>query len=489
MTSAAEYDTSFLAMPDQASLPMLRFMLRSIIANNTYKEVLLDIPHTCFHAVGPALVWDKPMLLALCNRLSKVVEGRHPAHADDAIALCKLLFSHKHEVGKLYQSVVLNKWRRQPEVIKRAFSETLTALESELVRQMVQHPNLAHLSALYGLDTLETEILEFALTLTERALFRRYLWEMRFESKASAWRFAATMMSCSVQDLRTALKPTSTLRACGLIHLDVNPNDLDGFIRVGPMSLRLSVFKAESREALQNEVLQPVAPPSLTLADFPHLENEFNWIVQCLQTAVRTRETGVNILIQGPSGTGKTQFACLLVQAAGLCGFEVGVISPYVEPSDGIGGLLEHYCSIQGILRTHPGAVLIFRETGTAAYYCDRLLKDRLETCTIPTIWISDEPTSMDDSILRRFVFHLELHNPPIGPRRHLVSQVTSGIAIEPDKLESIAADTSITPAQLKMAARFARLLTEGGPESRAQAFLSAVDASQRVNARALEES
>ncbi len=489
MSSDTEFDTFFLGTPGQVNLPMLRFMFRSIVQSDMYRQVLVDSFDTIFHAVGPALLWDKAMLLRLCTQLSKAAKGRHPADADDAVALCKLLFSHDEELGKIYQSLILNKWRRHPDVIKRAFSDSLAALESEPVRQLVQHPSLAHMSALYCLDPLETEILEYALAITEWPVFRRFLYDMRLPSKVSAWELAAAMMSCSVPDLRKALADSGKLCACGLIRLDLNPADMDEFIRVGPVSRRLSMFKANSREAVQNEFLVPVAKPTLTLADFPHLEKEFNWIVQCLQTAVRTREVGVNLLIQGPSGMGKTQFVRLLVQATGLCGFEAGDIRPNVDQStEEIANVLNYYYSMQCILQTHPGAIMVFKKSGPAAYYCDQLLKDLLESCTIPTIWISDEPKFMNESILRRFVFHLELDEAPIGPRRSLVRQVTSGFAIEPARLESIAADTSITPAQLNMAARFARLLPDDRSDSRAQAFLSAIDAGQRVNARALEE-
>lgn len=488
MTSDTEFDTLFLATPGQVNLPMLRFMFRSIVQSEMYGQVLGDRFDMVFHAVGPALLWDKAMLLRLCTQLSKAAKGHHPAHADDAVALCELLFSHDDEIGKIYQRLILNKWRRHPDVIKRAFGDSLAALESESVRQLVQHPSLAPMSALYGLDPLETEILEFALAITEWPVFRRFLYDLRLPSKASAWNLAAAMMSCAIPDLRTALTDTGKLRACGLISLDLNPADMSEFIRVAQVSRRLSMFKADSREAVQNELLVPVAPPSLTLADFPNLKNEFNWIVKCLQAAVQTREVGINILIQGPSGMGKTQFAHLLVQATGLCGFEAGDIKTNVDQSvEEMARVLAYYYSMQCILQTHPGAIMVFKKAGPAAYYCDQFLKDRLETCTIPTIWISDEPSSMDDSILRRFVFHLELYETPIGPRRCLVQQVTSGFAIEPDTLESIAANTTITPGQLKMAARFAGLLTEEGPDSRGEAFVSAIEASQRVNARALE--
>ena len=158
-------------------------------------------------------------------------------------------------------------------------------------------------------------------------------------------------------------------------------------------------YDLPSRSALQNNVHPPLAPPTLTLADFPHLKNDCGWIVAYLRDVVKARKTGVHILMAGPSGTGKGQFARLLVQATGLCAFELG---PNNSADD--------YYSAQGILQTHPGVIMVFKGAGTAAKYCDRL-----DSCATPTIWISNKTSSMDDSILRRLAFQLELHQPKYG--------------------------------------------------------------------------
>ena len=158
-------------------------------------------------------------------------------------------------------------------------------------------------------------------------------------------------------------------------------------------------YDMPSRSALQNNVHPPLAPPTLTLADFPHLKNDFGWIVAYLRDVVKARKAGVHILLAGPSGTGKGQFARLLVQATGLCAFELG-------PNHSV----DDYYSAQGILKTHPGVIMVFKGAGTAAKY-----GDRLDSCATATLWLSEKISSMDASILCRLAFQLEFHQPKYG--------------------------------------------------------------------------
>ncbi|MCX7180738.1 MAG: ATP-binding protein [Proteobacteria bacterium] len=99
-------------------------------------------------------------------------------------------------------------------------------------------------------------------------------------------------------------------------------------------------------------------------------------------------------------------------------------------------------------------------------------------------MWTTDDSKALDDSILRRFVFHLKLHQRPLSARRQLLSQVIPDFVVDPGKLDAIAAQHSLSPAQLTMAARFARLAAKDKPASRTKALLCAVDASQRITDR-----
>lgn len=473
-----------LSAYDQIHLPSLRFALRSVVATGTHGDHFIEDDDRLFRLVGPALIWQEPTIGALWAKLDRFVEPHHRIELRDAPSLRKLLLTGDRTLWSAYQSEVLGLWVREPEAISRAFAETLTALEETTLRHRGQHANLAHVASLYCLDALEIEILECAVTAQQWPDFRQFLRHMPLASMGAAWGVFAGMVGCSEHELRKVLEPDGRLRSCSLIKVDGAPDHMGEFVEVGLVSCRLFLTHAESPDGLRAKFLEPVEPPLLTAADFPHLAEEFKWIVRCLQTAVRARELGVNVLLQGRPGTGKTQFARLLVQATGLCGFQVSAVTSQVEPSIDMEERLEQFAWTQRILQTHPGAVMVCEGVGHAANYAERRLKERLDCGPIPTIWISDGSDEMSDSVLRRFVFCLRFRQPPISARRRIVLRAMVDFSLDPDKLEALAQEPGMSPARLAMAARFARLGSEDDPASRTKALLCAIDAGQRIKGR-----
>ncbi len=482
MTGTPEFVT-FLSETKQLHLPTLRFVLRCVVAAGNYDEHFSESDRL-LRLVGPALLWPEPMRMALSAKFSKEIQS-HSVDSHDAVSLCKLLLSNQSALWSIFQSEILSTWKREPELIRCAFAETLSLLESDALRQHGQHENLAHVTALYKLAPLETEILQCAVTSRQWAGFRDFLKHLPMVSMGAAWGQFAAMVGCTEPELREAFKPQRTLRSNHLVKLDRAPDHMEEFVGVGAVAYRLFLLHADSCDGLQATFLDPVASPSLTISDFPHLVDEFKWIVDCLKAAAQTRERGVNILIQGPSGVGKTELARLLIQATELAGFELKTDYNTTDWANETEVRLERYQWTQHILQTHSGAVLVFKEFDELAISRESLLNDRLDTCSIPTLWLCNESNSLSYSTLRRFVYHLKLSQPPMSARRQLVAQVTSDFTIDQRKLDAIAADNNLTPAQLAMAARFARLGSRGEAKLKTNALLGAIDASQRINGRA----
>lgn len=474
----------FLTTSDQLHVPSMRFALRSVVGRKAYGDHLQDDEDQLLQLVGRALIWHDDMIVELWMKFKNYKDFNFEIDLHNPDSLRSLLRQHGPTQWHIYKSEVLALWQREPHLVKCVMNEALLALNFPVLRHLGQHPNLEHVASLYCLSPLEKEILECVVTAHQWPRFREFLKYLPMSSMVSTWEIFSSMVGCTAQELQVALEPTGRLRSSDLVILDRAPNHMEEFVRLGPVADCLFLIHAASRDALRAKVLNVVEAPVLKITDFPHLSDEFRWIANCLRSAIQTRAKGVNVLLQGPAGTGKTQLARLLVQATEASGIKATEITNNENPIIEVQERLERYEWTQKILQTHPGAIIVYEGVGKAANYCESVLNDRLEKCSIPTIWIADDTYKLADSVLSRFVFHLKTTPLPISARRHIVGQIAGSFVNDPSKLEAIANSTDISPAQVAMAAKFCRLSTSEDSPVLVDAFLRAVDASQRAKGR-----
>ncbi len=210
----------------------------------------------------------------------------------------------------------------------------------------------------------------------------------------------------------------------------------------------------------------------LTLDDFAGVA-EADLLVRLLKGAVAGREPGVNILIHGPPGTGKTELARTLAAAAGAALHAVGEVDEDGdEPSrfDRISALRR----AQRALERRGGTLLLFDEMedligdtrqGGSGYSDARMgskifINRMLETNAIPVIWTSNAISRIDAAHLRRMSFVLKLDHPRGRDRMRVLSRIAAleemPGAAEP--LAGLARDAVELPSIARVALRSARI-------------------------------
>ena len=174
---------------------------------------------------------------------------------------------------------------------------------------------------------------------------------------------------------------------------------------------------------------------SLSLQDYSHIQKDVEILLPYLQKATASDHKGVNILLYGKPGTGKTELTKLLAKRLGRELFEVSYVDENGEAIDG-SRRLKAYKSAQTFLYNRPALLLydeaedIFESSGGFLFAPPMRQKDKawinrmLESNGVPTVWVTNNIDSIDPAIVRRFDFVLEVPIPPIQKRKEILKSM-----------------------------------------------------------------
>lgn len=201
--------------------------------------------------------------------------------------------------------------------------------------------------------------------------------------------------------------------------------------------------------------------------------------IDYLRRALDARAAGVNVLLYGPPGVGKTEFSQALAAATGAELYEIGFTDRDGDPLRGE-GRLRAYSFCQRLLARRQNAVLMFDEiedvfeadeplslfgVGRERRLVSKAWVNRaLEANPIPALWISNAVGHIDPAYLRRFDYSVEFPIPPRRVRLDIARHHLGAVAPSEAWLEALADNEETTPAQLERAARVARLAAGGEP-------------------------
>lgn len=254
--------------------------------------------------------------------------------------------------------------------------------------------------------------------------------------------------------------------------------DLDDLLRLSSAGESLLGTPFEDENAMACAVLTPLAAPlEGARLEWPHLGQQRTLLKAALGAAVDGRVAGVNILLHGAPGTGKTQFVRQLVAEIGASGF-------IVEDADEHGAeasRAERLASLQ-LSQTFAGqrsrAVLVLdeaedifqgdhqhpmaglcRSPGESKSWMNQMLENNPN----PVVWISNRISHLDPAYLRRFAYCLEFPQTPVGVRRRIAHDRLAAIGCSESLIDTVGSIAELAPAHLDSAARFATLCRDSG--------------------------
>ncbi|MCH2055241.1 MAG: AAA family ATPase [Thalassotalea sp.] len=246
------------------------------------------------------------------------------------------------------------------------------------------------------------------------------------------------------------------------------------YLLIMPYALAVNLIEKPAKtysDFLEGLYYKPT-PTKLNLNDYPHLELQY--VSEYLKHAVKTNAVGVNILLYGESGTGKTELTKVLSKyaKANLIAVKASGGNKF-RPADEINSdrhvahlRLQHYQLMQSLFKPNKFNCLLLDEIEDVfVEYLDgtRVSKDRinaiLEANTTPCFWITNHIEILPDSVIRRMSYVLQVPSPPKHIKAEVLSKPLVGLRLSQEYKNELANMPDLAPAHVVNASNIAKAL------------------------------
>lgn len=342
---------------------------------------------------------------------------------------------------------------------------------------------LERFGRLFGLDAIEREIIAYEIAVCQTVALAQ-LWDLHScRSERVFVELLAKTLGLPTKEVASRFANDAPLIATGLISPFDSGRDLRSRRRRDTGgSLRDGLADVLEREYATDDALLAefftVAPKTdLTLADFGHLGPPVEDLRRLLLGARRGKAAGVNVLLYGLPGTGKTALVRALAAAIDEPLYEITGAGQGEDPFER-NERLSTYLLCQRILKRIDRGIVVFDEAedlfpfeaweGMGLHRQSgrkkALTNAMLEKNPAPTVWVSNRVRHFDPAFLRRFDLCLQLPLPPPELRRAVLLKQLKDCAVAGEWLERTAECPSITAADITSATRTLQLCAVSDP-------------------------
>ncbi|OOS01858.1 serine/threonine protein phosphatase [[Haemophilus] felis] len=324
----------------------------------------------------------------------------------------------------------------------------------------VAYQNIENITKYLELNETEKQILQFSFHLRAEEALKELFDCLPKLDLSRAVLFLAKLFDIDPKKIRNALHKNSKLFSYGLLERNYSPDQVHEFVQWDD-NLDFNDFTIQlvTENTLLQRCVLVAESPKLALSQFEHIAEMREMMLTYLQNVVKMQKKGVNILLYGLPGTGKTEFATLLGQTLELPTYTMAYMDKDGDVLDGETRL--ENCRLAQKLLGDRLALIVFDEIedifGSGLFERSVAQKNKawlnqfLETNPIPMIWISNDVSMMDNAYLRRFDFVFEMPNLPAANKQQLMQELV-GDKLSPDYIRHFSQIHELSPAVITRA-------------------------------------
>jgi len=334
--------------------------------------------------------------------------------------------------------------------------------------------NIKQLSDLMNLTKYEEIVLEFLILMNQYIVLEDTL-DLIYDISTNQLKLILSMLlDIPKKEIEEIFRSDSKLIKSSIIHIEAGNDRFSRKIDfISEIFLDNMMYLDEDIYVIIKDLIKSCDESVLTLKDYSHIKRDVKLLVSYLKNAIKSQKRGVNILLYGRPGTGKTELVKVLAKELKIKLFEVSYLKEGKER-------LKAYKSAQFLLS--PKTLLMYDEAEdifhSGGFFMPVKQKDKawinrmLETNVVPTIWITNDIDSVDEALVRRFDMSIEVPIPVESKRKKIIKSYTKDI-LKKKTIKLLAKNENIAPAIIETALK---VVTSTNPKNVDKTFIHLVN-------------